>query len=69
MLTVGSQIKAVTAAVGRPWSEQCGFQWLNGSTTRGRSYRRPSTDIAAMRGPLKSYHKGRFSCAALVMMC
>lgn len=38
MLTTINQIKAVTATVGCNWNEQCGFQWLNGSTARGRPY-------------------------------
>lgn len=38
MLTTINQIKAVAATVGRHWTEQCGFQWLNGSAARGRSY-------------------------------
>lgn len=62
MLTASYQIKAVTATVGRHWSEQCGFQWLNGSTTRGQFYPSLSYRHCLSCEGLVNSILGRFSC-------
>lgn len=51
MVTNINQIKAVTATVGRHRNEQCGFQRLNGSTARGRSYHSLSCVYRCHAGP------------------